>query len=555
MQECLGVNITNNVIRYAKVKKDNNNFNVESYGIKFYNDIDATLGQIISETNSSNIPISCNLTNEKYYYFDVYRLANNSYLDKAVKTEFESFCTDNHFNSSVYDGRYICAPNLENSDLSKIIYVYDTQTDVSEKQQFFEKSKLSTLVPLPITLANLVKAEKNKNYMIINIEDQTTITTIINQAIYSVDTIEEGLKEAMEKINEKENSPSKTYEVCKNTTIYTMETEYSSAGNTEYLQYIVPELYKIVEKLQSYMELYKKIDCIYITGLGALVNNVDLYFKEYFKDSAVEVLKPYFLEQQMNAGINVKDYIEVNSAIALAMQGLGEGLRSVNFLKKDWKADWKAFLTQDVGSMGKNKTKSSSSGKKLNFSFSMSDFKGKFDKIEIILTRNIATVLMIIILYVIASHVLVGQINKKIAEANDVGTYISGELKKLNNDDSKITGKTIDYQRYTTNLQDISSSIQSARGRKNQITTLLNKIVYNIPQLVTLVSIDNTEITEGNDIKQHITLQVKSEKYEQIAYFKAKLKNANILEDIVSSEGQKTGGNVVVTIEGNLRTY
>ena len=238
MQECLGVNIANKIIRYAKLKKDSNSFYVESYGIKFYNNIVDTLEQIILETNSANIPISCNLANEKYYYFDVFSLANKTYLEKAVKTEFESFCTENHINSKVYDGKYIYTTNIENQDLSKIIYIYDTQIDVSERQNFFKHGRLNNLVPLPTTLPNLIKAERNKNYMIINLEEQTTITTIINQAIYSVDTIEEGMREALSVIEEKENSFSKAYEVCQNTTIYTMETDYSSMGDNEYLQYI-----------------------------------------------------------------------------------------------------------------------------------------------------------------------------------------------------------------------------------------------------------------------------------------------------------------------------
>ncbi len=555
MQECLGIDITDKLVRYAKVKKDSNNFTVEAYGIKFYSNITETLEQIISETNSFRIPISCNLSNEKYYYFDVFNLANKTYLEKAVKTEFESFCVENHFNSKVYNGKYIYTNNIENQDLSKIIYIYDTQNDIAEIQNFFRQGSIDTLVPLPTTLPNLIKAEKNRNYMIVNIDEQTTITTIINQAIYSVDTIEEGMKEALDKINEKENSFSKSYEVCQNTTIYTMETDYSSMGDNEYLQYIVPALYKIVEKVQSYRDLYKNMDVIYITGIGAVINNIDLYFKEYFKNSKVEILKPYFIEQHMNMNVNVKDYIEVNSAIALAMQGLGEGIQSLNFLGRDWKLDLKAFLTQDIGSLKRKNNNTPKVKKKLSFNFDLSDLKGKFDKVEMILLRNVITVVMIIILYMIASSWIVRQINNKIAEAEDVRGYISNQLSKLNEDDTKITGKTIDYQRYTSNLQDISSSIQTARGRKNQITTLLNKIVYNIPQLVTLISINNTEITDGNTIKQHMTLEVKSQKYEQIAYFKAKLKNANILEDIVSSEGQKTGNDVIVTIEGNLRTY
>ena len=75
MQECLGVSITDKLIRYAKVKKDNdNNFSIESYGLKFYNNVMETLDQIIRETNSTNIPISCDMSNEKYYYFNIFNL-------------------------------------------------------------------------------------------------------------------------------------------------------------------------------------------------------------------------------------------------------------------------------------------------------------------------------------------------------------------------------------------------------------------------------------------------------------------------------------------------
>ncbi len=557
MQECLGVDITDKLIRYAKVKKDNNTFVVESYGIKFYNDLMETLDQIVTETNSENIPISSNLSNEKYYYFNIFSLTNKAYATKAIKTEFESFCTENHLNSSVYEGKYVYTKNIDNPDQSKVIYVYDSQNDIAERQMFFGKKRLELLTPLATAIPNLINVEKNKNSMIINIEDKTTVTTIVNQAIYSVDTIEEGMSEVLDKINEKENSYSKSYEVCKNTTIYTMETDYSSMEENEYLKFIVPVLYKITEKLQVLKDLYNKIDNIYITGMGAVINNIDLYFKEYFKDSKVEILKPFFLEQQMNMNINIKDYVEVDSAIALALQGLGNGIKALNFLQVDWKENLKSFLTSDVNSLKDKKVSNGPKAKKnfkLNINFK-TDMKGKFDWAEKLLLRNILTVFVIIIVYSIGSNFLVKQIDSKIAEADDVRDYISGELSKVNSDDSKITGRTIDYQRYTSNLNNISSVIVERNSRKNQITTLLNKIVYSIPQLVELVSIDNTEITDGENIKQHIVLSVKSEKYEQLAYFKAKLKNANVLEDIASTEGQKSGNDIIISIEGNLRTY
>ncbi len=549
MQECLGISITDKLIKYAKVKKDSNIFSVSSYGVKFYTNIDETIQQIISETNSNNIPISTEIKDEKYYFFNIFSLTNRTYAEKAIKTEFESFCTENHLNANLYDGRYIYSRNLDNEDQSRIIYIYDTTNELEERKSYFSKSRLTTLVPLPTSLPNLINAEKGKNLMIINLEEQTTVTTVINQAIHDVSILEDGMKEAFEKINEKENSYSKTYEVCKNTTIYTMETDYSQAEQNEYLKYIVPTLYKIAEEVQKIKQRYKRIDNIYITGLGAVINNIDLYFKEYFGETKVEILKPFFLDSAIN--VNIKDYIEVNSAISLAMQGLGNGIKNLNFLKRDWKTDLKTLLTSDVGSLKKQKGTKQPKAKP---SFNM-DLSGKFDKTEYWLLRCTITVVMVTIVYSLSSIFLVKQIESKTAKANDVSDYAKSQLALVKNDDAEIVQKTKDYNKYVTNLQNIDSALETKRSRKNQLTTFLNKIVYIIPDKVTLLKIDNTEVTSGESTIQHITIQAQSSIYEQLAYFKAKLKNANVLENIVSTEGQNDGTNIKITIEGDLRTY
>ena len=42
MQNCLGIYIENNLIKYAKVSKEKNDFKVESYGIKFFEELNET---------------------------------------------------------------------------------------------------------------------------------------------------------------------------------------------------------------------------------------------------------------------------------------------------------------------------------------------------------------------------------------------------------------------------------------------------------------------------------------------------------------------------------
>ena len=74
-----------------------------------------------------------------------------------------------------------------------------------------------------MSIPNLIDIEKNENSIVVNMEESTTVTTILDNKIYHVDKIEEGSKDFLTKINLKENSYLKAYEICKNSTIYTNE--------------------------------------------------------------------------------------------------------------------------------------------------------------------------------------------------------------------------------------------------------------------------------------------------------------------------------------------
>lgn len=543
MQECLGISITDKLIRYAKVQKNNNLIKVTASGIKFYDNLQTSINQIVAETDSDKIPISLNTKNEKYYYFNIFNLTNKSYAEKAISTEFESFCTENHINKNAYEGKYIYTRSTDNPDQSKVIYIYDGKNDINERESYFQNKKIESMTPITTTLPNLLKVEKNKNILIVNLEDNTTITSILNQSIYNVDILPEGMGEILDKINQKENSYSKSYEVCKNTTIYTMETTLDNTNNSEYLQYIIPTLYKITQEIQRIKENYKKIDEIYLTGMGTVINNIDLYFKDYFKDAKVEILKPFFIDSQVN--INVKDIIEVNPAIALALQGMGAGIKNLNFMQSNWKETLRVLLTSDLKIV-----KMPKSSFKLNLSL-----KGALDNMERIMIMDCVMLLIIIGIYCTGSTILKNQINEKINEAQSVVQDTTNQINLANSDDSKITSKTADYQKYKTNLQNTSSAIEAKNSRKNQITTLLNQIVYIIPKEVQLTEIKNTEANSGNNTTEHITIYAQSSKYEQLAYFKAQLKSKNILNNITSTEGSKDGETIKIAIEGDLKSY
>lgn len=84
MQERLGISITNQVIKYAKVSKNNNDINVLSFGLKFYDNLQEDIMQIINETDSTNIPICINTKNEKVAYFSTFGLLNKNDTKKLL---------------------------------------------------------------------------------------------------------------------------------------------------------------------------------------------------------------------------------------------------------------------------------------------------------------------------------------------------------------------------------------------------------------------------------------------------------------------------------------
>ena len=92
MATCLGLYIENNLIKYAKVSKNNDAIKVDSFGVKFYDNLESTIKQIVEETYSFKIPISINLTEEIYNEFEVFSLLSKKDMDGVIKTEFENIC-------------------------------------------------------------------------------------------------------------------------------------------------------------------------------------------------------------------------------------------------------------------------------------------------------------------------------------------------------------------------------------------------------------------------------------------------------------------------------
>ena len=192
MASCLGLYIEPNIIKYAKVSKDNDIIKIDSFGIKFFDKLNEAIKQVVEETYSYKIPISINLSNENYHYFYLFSLLNKKDMQNVINTEFESICYDNGLNKDAFETKYLLVDDLENKEKLKAIHVSANKADLAKKEQQLDSYKIVCEAPIGIAIGNLLEYKDNKNVMIINIEDKTTVTTIIDKKIVDVKIIEEG---------------------------------------------------------------------------------------------------------------------------------------------------------------------------------------------------------------------------------------------------------------------------------------------------------------------------------------------------------------------------
>ncbi len=536
MASCLGLYVESNIIKYAKVSKDHDNVKIDSFGIKFYENLGETLKQIIEETSAFKTPISINLSEEVYKEFNMFSLLTKKDLQKAIEMEFETICTEKGNNPNLYEKRYALVDNLEDKEKIKVLHVSASKMELNKISQEFSKYRLTSVVPISMSIANIAELNPKQNVLIVNIEEKTRMTTVIDEKIYDIKVIDEGSKDILEKINIKEGSREKAYESCKNTTIYTSDAQELGQDTEGHLEDIMPTLYSIVGQVRKYInESPNKIDIVYITGTASVINNVDLYFQEYLSELDCKILKPYFLQNTAKE-VNIKDYVEVNSAISLALQGLHEGIEGMNFKRgslKDSLPEWMLSSNE-----GKNKGNRSSL-------FTIDDFIGDLDTVEINIIRSAIGLLLTIIIYAVISILLTGQIKNKQEEADEIIKDTKAQISLVQADTDRINTRTNEYKTMKENLQNLNDRINNINQNRNSIPNLLNQIMYVIPSNVQITSIENTT-------QKHIVIKAQAEKYEQLGYLKAKLKSDNILTDVISDSGVKEGDVVKVTIEGDL---
>ena len=240
----------------------------------------------------------------------------------------------------------------------------------------------------------------------------------------------------------------------------------------------------------------------------------------------------------------MKDYIEVNSAIALALQGLGNGIKNINFKKPalmDKLPEWMKISIGDKDGEKKKKL-NINWAKNINISF---DMKGALDNTEKWLVRTISGILMFIIIYSGITVFLKVQTDNKLKQVQDVKNDTTQQIALVDSDIQKLNNKTTKYNEILKKLEDYKSETNENRKIKDSIPNLLTSIMFGMPQQVTITSIKNTT---GYTIR----IEAEAKEYAQLGYFIGNIKTTGILYNVTSSSGVKQNDVVKVTIEGSL---
>ena len=514
MLSCLGIFVDNNIIKYAKLKRNKKKYNVESFGIEIYDNLESTINRIIEETSSENIPICTNISNEVYSYFDVYAELEKDDIEKSLQIEFDKLCSENGLDSNDFISKYTLNFHSEDQEKLRATYISIAKEYLESYVKIFNGHKLNSAIPLGMAVTNLIE-DRSENAIIVNLEENSEVSFYLNKSVSSVEDIKYSLREALLKINEEEMSYKKSIEALKTVNLFNYE-------DSKYSGIIIPLMDSICDEISKLADEYDDpIKKVYITGTGASINNIDMYFQDRLKIKC-EILKPFFCDIE-SSEYPIKEYVEMNSAIALAIDGLKNINKDVNFVSRtkfeELEIDTKITAQED---------------------FDVTDWKEILKeplKIEErLLLRIIVFELIFLILYGMFSGSALKKIDAKGAEIKDGIAKTTEQITKMNKDADTISKYSLAYEKAISGNS--GNSFESGK-----ITNMLVNIMYVIPTRVQLTSIKQTD-------NNMVEIVAKSDNSEDIDTFIKSIESEGVLSEVQSN---KSGTDTIkLTLKGKL---
>lgn len=532
MATALGIYIENNLIKYSKVTSNRDKLNIDAYGVKYTTNISNTIEQIIKETDSLKIPIVVNSVDQEIHYFDIFSQLNEKDYVKSIELQFEEITTESAVNKNLFKTGYLISKKPKDPEKLHVLHMSQYITAMDTRANLFIGNKPTAQMPMSVAITNLSKDVSP--YLVLNLEEKTELTAVLEKKVYEVKTFRGNIISIINQINSVENSISKSYDVLKNTVVPISESDKINMEENEYIPMILVEFNQIIDEIKRYLnDATFKVQKLYLTGTGATISNIELLFKESLPGIDVEILKPFFLPTS-SLNVPIKEYIDVNSATALAMEELGFARDTMSFKSGNKKSN--VNLNMDLKDIDMSNV-----GESIKESFT-----AEISQFESFSIRLGLTSLIILILFIAVSIVLTKSNRVKLIETEQIYSQSRDSLNRIQQDIENVKTKTEDYKALLSKMDGSSNQITTTTSfiQKDALPNFLNQIAHLIPI--------RAKITEIKEEKSHITLMVESEKYEQLGYFVGILDNERVLLNIKTSTSFKDGNIVKLVIEGDL---
>lgn len=607
MPNCLGIYTENNIIKYAKLDSDKNgtSFKLASYGVRFSENTKETIDEIISETNSENDELATNISSEKYELIDVFSRLSKKDIKELVTSGFADLCDSKGLIPSVKEMKFKLSKNTGDADKYKAICVSTDKSELANVFKDFTEKKITSLAPLGVSITNILANKGiDDQVAIINIEDETVVTIIERGEIASIYSYPVGMKDVLPKLAEKYNSYSKAYEACKGVSAYIEDVYALEDADREILDLVIPMLYDLRTRIEKDLRPHLPIiNRIYITGTGTIINNLDVYFHEIFTDKTCQLLVPYFLPRDSN---NLKDIMEVNSAIALAFNGLGFNDQETEFISGSAQTmmntellqkkiaeikgnildfaksnDTLRNLTNKMSSLKNLTNKTSTSESKKIFTFKKGKDKKKkidiefndeivengtngvaqpdidigngevlaqeekvkgFTATEAWLARTAGAVLLTFVLYSGAAYYTNEVIAEKANEVSKNKLDVNNWMASAKSDADEIDKQSGQYKNWKNDLQNVLGKV-TTRTANFSIPNFMSKLMFVIPENVKVTYI---AVQDG-----WVEMDAESGQYAQLGYFVSKLKLEKVLTD-VDMKVISMDGNIKIKVSGAM---
>lgn len=541
MANCLGIYFDDNVIKYAKLAKNNAGaIEIKEHGIRFVRStVKETLEKVIADTNSGkDVSIVLSAPKVEYNSFQVFKQISNSDLQNVIKLEFEDLCEKKGVMPTNLSYVYTLASTIIGDYRRGLMCVCNKS--LIEQYSKIGDLNVASMYPTELLLPTNVP-EEDKNYVLINLEDKLTVTTAINGKVTYTSIYETGMKSIFDKFIDVLGSYQKAYDACKQLNVFS---DSDSDSNKIQLEEIVePILQEILHFVTEDVNRYKEsINKLYISGTAILFTNIDTLFTEYF-GIRCEILKPKFVGDA--GGVrNIAETLEVLPAVALAKEYLNPVTTGIEFMKKSIIKEsffQKLFVTKKADDK-KEKVKKEKQVVENKFNLSMLP-KFSIEKVTEYMMYPIIVGFLAVISYFVFSNIYMNQVLKMKNELNAKTSEYEEMITLARSDKSAIDSATSQYRtindEFTKTKQQIEAS-QIGKFTTYNVAAFTQKLIKVIPKNVQLKTI-------SSDDNKKVKITAQSDQYPNLGYFVANLRlQPDILTNVVINSINNSS---VITIE------